>query len=98
MLVRGYASIFSSPDRVKDVVVPGAFSTWLKGNTETRLPLFWMHDHRATRFKEALPVGVATQLRQDSKGPYFEAELGDFPDHFKMARKVSFDTEGHHGG
>jgi hypothetical protein len=63
---KGYASTFGNIDRVKDVVVKGAFIESLK----IMIPeLLWGHDW------ENPPIGVLTKCYEDDKGLYIEAKM-----------------------
>jgi HK97 family phage prohead protease len=70
--LRGYAAVFGNvfsqgfwiKHRYK--VMPGAFTGVLERLDEP-LPVFWSHQ------QERLQIGETTELKQDSKGLYFEA-------------------------
>ena len=61
----GYASIFDTPDRGRDIVRRGAFQ-----RAEPHVPLLWQHDpHR--------PIGRVDMLREDGRGLRVIASLSD---------------------
>jgi HK97 family phage prohead protease len=76
MKVRGYASVFGNLDRTNEVVDRGAFSNWIKANPDTQIDIYWQHEHVKGNLG-AKPIGVATLIKQDRKGLYFEAEISD---------------------
>lgn len=60
----GYASTFlGTPDSKGDIIMPGCFTKTLEknGRNKTGIVLLWQHD-------PAEPIGVWTELVQDSKG------------------------------
>jgi uncharacterized protein len=66
----GYGSIFGNVDSYGEIVEPGAFSASLvesrrKGNT---VKMLWQHD-------PAQPIGVWTDMAEDSKGLYVSGRL-----------------------
>jgi hypothetical protein len=66
----GYGSIFGNVDSYGEVVEPGAFSASLvdsrrKGNS---VKMLWQHD-------PSQPIGVWTDLAEDSKGLYVKGRL-----------------------
>ncbi len=61
----GYASIFDTPDRGRDIVRRGAFQ-----RAEPHVPLLWQHDpHR--------PIGRVDMLREDGRGLRVIASLSE---------------------
>lgn len=56
---KGYASIFHIPDRVKDIVHPGAFKRTMDHNNN-KFPLDWMHEKKEI-------IG-GTKVHEDKKG------------------------------
>ncbi len=61
----GYASIFDTPDRTRDIVRRGAFR-----HADATVPLLWQHDaHR--------PIGRVEMLREDKRGLRVIASLSD---------------------
>jgi hypothetical protein len=92
MLVRGYASIFDIPDKTGDIVVPGAFTDWIKstGGAIT-LPVYWMHDYNPQMGGDPtkVPIGSTNLLKQDRGGLYFEAKLAGFPKAAEIAELVT---------
>ncbi len=62
---KGYGSTFGNIDRVKDVVIRGAF---LKSLKEMMPALCWQH-------KWDEPLGIFTKCYEDEKGLYFEAKM-----------------------
>lgn len=65
--IEGYASVFDVVDLQGDVVVPGAFADSIR-ETGGRVPVLWQHDTKE-------PIGFTTELREDSRGLYFRANL-----------------------
>jgi hypothetical protein len=66
----GYGSTFGNTDRVGDIVVEGAFSKSLEQHkSEGSMPSLLLH-HDMKR-----PIGVWTEMSEDSKGLYVEGKL-----------------------
>lgn len=69
-LFTGYASVFEELDRYRDVIKPGAFqkslADWAAKNR--KVPILWQHNGSA-------PIGVYTEIREDSVGLYVEGRL-----------------------
>ena len=69
-LFTGYASVFEELDSYRDVVKPGAFqkslADWAEKNR--KVPILWQHNGSA-------PIGVYTEIREDSVGLYVEGRL-----------------------
>jgi uncharacterized protein len=68
--IAGYASVFGEVDAQRDVVAKGAFTrtltNWKKNKGAPAM--LWMHD-------TAEPIGVWTQMREDTRGLYVEGML-----------------------
>ncbi|MCP4888497.1 MAG: HK97 family phage prohead protease [Planctomycetaceae bacterium] len=66
----GYGSVFGVKDRHDDIVVKGAFIDSLDDwKTKGRFPaMLWQHDTKE-------PIGVYTEMKEDSEGLYFEGRL-----------------------
>lgn len=66
----GYASVFDSVDRSRDVVAPGAFKRTLAAwAARQRLPaLLWQHD-------AAEPIGIWREMREDARGLHVAGTL-----------------------
>ncbi len=75
LLISGYPVVFGNKDRDNEIVVKGAFSPWLAANPDTSVKLYWMHSHKFNPL--APPIGVTTQIKQDSYGVYVEAKILD---------------------
>lgn len=69
-LFTGYASVFEELDSYRDVVKQGAFvkslADWAAKNR--KVPILWQHNGAA-------PIGVYTEIREDSVGLYVEGRL-----------------------
>lgn len=68
--IEGYASTFGNVDQGGDVVEPGAF---IEGIVEAKkdgrtIPMLWQHKHDE-------PIGVWTDIAEDSKGLYVRGQL-----------------------
>ena len=66
--IEGYASRFGQPDQGGDTVAPGAYAASLA--TERRVKMLWQHD--ATQ-----PIGVWTEVREDTQGLWVKGRLLD---------------------
>jgi len=66
----GHGSVFNNEDSYGDVVLPGAFQKSLEEHrTAGTLPaMLWQHD-------PAQPIGVYSDVREDSKGLYVKGRL-----------------------
>ena len=64
----GYASVFHTADRQRDVMLPGAFRETLAQQPISHLTVLWQHQWHE-------PVGVTHQLFEDSTGLYIEGQL-----------------------
>lgn len=65
----GHASVFSTIDRVGDIVVPGAFKDTIPQFLEDGV-VVWQH-----QWSE--PIGKPTQAREDEKGLFIAATISD---------------------
>lgn len=66
----GYASVFGVKDAYDEIVVPGAFAESIadwKGKNAMP-PILWQH-------RSGEPIGVHTEMREDSVGLYIEGKL-----------------------
>lgn len=66
----GYASVYNVKDLGGDVVIPGAFDSWLaewKVGGKS-LPILWYHDGRSV-------LGMAAAMKSDSVGLWLEGQL-----------------------
>lgn len=64
-LFSGYGSVFGVVDSYKEIVAPGAFAESLQG----RMPaLLWQH-------RSGEPIGIYTNVKEDSVGLYVEGKL-----------------------
>ena len=64
----GYASVFHSVDRQRDVMLPGAFTQTLAEKPVSHLTVLWQHQWHE-------PVGITHQLFEDANGLYIEGQL-----------------------
>lgn len=64
----GYASVFGLPDLGNDVIERGAFTRSLQKRKPSGVRMLWQHD-------AAEPIGVWTDIREDSRGLYVEGRL-----------------------
>jgi len=63
----GYAAVFrEKPDKVGDIIEPGAFQNTIKAN-DGRVAIFWMHD-------PSEPLGMA-EISEDSHGLFVKGKL-----------------------
>ncbi len=76
----GYASTFGNEDLGGDIVQKGAFTKTLTKGADSVL-MFYQHD-------SAEIIGEFTQLKEDSKGLFFEGKL--FIDDIKRAQETLF--------
>ncbi len=76
----GYASTFGNEDLGGDIVQKGAFTKTLTKGADSVL-MFYQHD-------SAEIIGEFTQLKEDSKGLFFEGKL--FIDDIKRAQETHF--------
>jgi uncharacterized protein len=67
-LFDGYAALFNREDLGHDVIAPGAFTDSLAGRGASAVKLLFQHDPNQ-------PIGVWTELREDSKGLYVQGRL-----------------------
>lgn len=72
-VVSGYASVFGNVDSYGDIVVKGAFDTFLKNAAETGkvIPVFYGHNMEDPKAN----IGKAVELREDDHGLFFKAQL-----------------------
>jgi len=72
-IVTGYFSDFNSIDSDGDIIKPGAFTKSISQNgpksSKPRIKHLLNHD-------SSKPLGVITELKEDSKGLYYESQLG----------------------
>lgn len=73
-IVTGYFANFNSVDGEGDVVKPGSFTKSISesGPTSRKPRIKHILNHDWTQ-----PLGVLTELREDSKGLYYESQLGN---------------------
>ena len=77
-LVKGYFASFNNVDSDADMIMKGAFTKSIQEhgvNSESNRKISHLAFHDVTR-----PVGVLKVLLEDSKGLYFESELGTHDD------------------
>lgn len=68
-IVEGYASTYGNPDKVNDVVMPGAFKTALLNGPE-RVRFLWEHDRKSV-------IGVISEMREDETGLHVKAQFAN---------------------
>lgn len=68
--VEGYGSVFGERDSYDDVIAPGAFQDSLKAHkgVGTMPAMLWQHD-------SAKPIGIWTEMVEDSKGLRIKGQL-----------------------
>lgn len=68
--IKGYASLFATPDQGGDLVAPGAFAASLSALAKAgrAVKMLWQHD-------PAQPIGVWDVIREDAKGLWVEGRL-----------------------
>lgn len=73
----GYAAVFNTPARIRDVqgeydevIAPGAFNKTIQG----RKPLF-MFNHGKHPVWADLPIGTITEMREDPQGLFIQARM-----------------------
>jgi len=66
----GYGSVFSTPDKVRDIVEPGAFEKSLRAwsSLGRTVPALWQH-------QKDQPIGHWPELKEDDHGLFGGAEL-----------------------
>ncbi|SFI52684.1 prohead peptidase. Unknown type peptidase. MEROPS family U35 [Phyllobacterium sp. CL33Tsu] len=64
----GYASLFGEVDLGKDAIEPGAFAKSVRERGALGIRMLWQHDPNQ-------PIGVWTEIREDSRGLYVEGRL-----------------------
>ena len=69
-VIKGYASVFGTPDQGGDVVQMGAYSAALKALAARggRVKMLWQHDPRN-------PIGVWDEIFEDETGLYVKGRL-----------------------
>jgi len=69
-VIKGYASVFGTPDQGGDVVQKGAYSAALKALAARggRVKMLWQHDPRN-------PIGVWDEIFEDETGLYVKGRL-----------------------
>lgn len=72
-IISGYASVFGNVDSYGDIVVKGAFKSFLKRVEETGkvIPVFYGHNMEDPKAN----IGKAVELREDGRGLFFKAQL-----------------------
>lgn len=73
-IVSGYLSAFGNIDSDRDMIIPNAYDRTIKEwgpNGKRRIKYFLDHDSTKA-------IGVFTVLREDQKGLYYEAKVGDW--------------------
>lgn len=68
-IVKGYFSVFDNVDSDGDIIRKGAYEKTLKAN-RSRIQHLWQHNPH-------MPIGKLQELKEDSKGLYFESKLSD---------------------
>ena len=64
----GHAAVFNQPDRMSDIIVPGAFKKSLKKVPANKVKMLREH-------KTAEMIGVWTEIKEDSKGLFVKGRL-----------------------
>ena len=77
--IEGYAAIFSTPDTVGDVMLPGSFDTTLQEwqKRDKCVPMLWQHDVRD-------PIGFWYDFKLYKKGLYVKGVM--LTEELQMAR------------
>lgn len=73
--ISGYGAIFGNRDKVGDMLLRGCFAKSIaergpQSGANDKIIFLWQHD-----MKE--PIGKITELHEDERGLYFEAEIDD---------------------
>lgn len=73
--ISGYGAIFGNVDKVGDMLLKGCFAKSIaergpQSQANDKIIFLWQHD-----MKE--PIGRITELKEDDRGLYFEAEIDD---------------------
>lgn len=68
--ITGYAAAFGNVDSWGDVIEAGAFKDFLAGENAARCRLCYQHNQGEV-------IGRITEMREDEKGLYFEADIID---------------------
>ena len=66
LTIEGYASLFGAQDRGNDTVAKGAYAVSLASGRAVKM--LWQHD-------PAQPIGVWSEVREDTKGLYVKGRL-----------------------
>jgi uncharacterized protein len=78
MSFAGYGAYFNNVDSYGDVIAPGAFAKTLKdANTSGNWPAMLLQHGNFLGGDDNMPVGVWTEMREDSKGLWVEGQLAD---------------------
>lgn len=64
----GYGSVFGNMDRGRDIVQAGAFTKSLQTRPADKVKMLWQH-------RADMPIGVWTEMREDSKGLYCKGRI-----------------------
>lgn len=78
----GYGAVFKNVDAYGDVIMPGAFSSWLadvKSGKQDWPAMLSQHGGWGLSASDLTPVGVYTELSEDGTGLKIEGELADTP-------------------
>lgn len=73
--ISGYGAIFNNKDKADDILIKGCFAKSIEergpqSTANDKILLLWQHDQRE-------PLGRITELKEDDRGLYFEAEIDD---------------------
>lgn len=82
MTFTGYGAVFGNVDSYGDVIAPGAFGAWLTDVEGKRQPwpaMLAQHGGMGLSSDDMTPVGVWTELSQDSIGLRVKGKLADTP-------------------
>lgn len=64
----GYGAVFGNVDSQGDIIVKGAFQSYLKNHSPNEVKLLWQHD-------TASPIGVYESIKEDAEGLYVKGRL-----------------------
>ncbi len=69
-VIEGYGAYFGNQDRVGDIIEKGAFQKSIRRNNggDMAVKMLWQHDYKQ-------PVGIWTDLKEDSKGLYVKGKI-----------------------
>lgn len=72
-IITGYFSVFNNEDSDGDTIIPGAFTKTIneRGPASAQPRIKYLLNHSTYQ-----PIGVLLELREDSKGLYYEAQPG----------------------